>query len=109
MLLEKKKTKRLNAYVEQCKDKEVLRWWAKYCEANSQFEDAQAWYQQAEDTLALVRIHCFRGEVDRAVEIVNETEDAAASFHVARHFDALGQASQAMHFYSPAKKYSHAV
>ena len=109
MLLEKKKTKRLNAYVEQCKDKELLRWWAKYCEANSQFEDAQAWYQQAEDTLALVRIHCFRGEVDRAVEIVNETEDAAASFHVARHFDALGQASQAMHFYSRAKKYSHAV
>jgi len=58
-------------------DPALLKWWAAYLESIERFDKAKKFYNKAEDFLSLVRICCFKGEFQKAAEIVQESGDRA--------------------------------
>ena len=66
-----------------------FKWWAQYLESNGHFDDALQYYERAEDWLAIVRVLC-RQQLDKASDIINETGDPAAAYHLARQYEAKG-------------------
>ena len=99
----------LEDYVNQSSDKELLKWWAQYCECQEQFDEALRFYQQAHDALGVVRVHCYSGNVEAAERIVEDSQDAAAAFHLARQHESVGAVDKAIHFFGVAGRYNHAV
>lgn len=67
----------------------MLKWWAKYKESQADMEEAIAFYGAADDILSLVRVYCFCGEHERAYELVQKTQNRAAAYHLARHFETM--------------------
>lgn len=55
----------LEEYVKSSQNKHLLKWWAQYLESSQDMEAALEFYAAAEDTLSLVRVHCFLGNVDK--------------------------------------------
>ncbi len=80
----------LEAYVAGSDDKELLKWWAQYCESNGRFERASALYSRARDHLSLVRVLCYNGEFGQAAEVVASSGSQAAAFHLARQLEGNG-------------------
>jgi hypothetical protein len=74
-------------YILTKKDKDLTKWWARYCESNGETEKALDCYQAAEDYLSLVRVHCLREEFDIAREIAMESGNLAAAYHLGRQFE----------------------
>lgn len=71
--------------------------------------DALRYYELSQDYHAMVRIHCFCEELDKAEKICNDTGDKAASYHLARQLDSAGNIKGAIHYFSRAKAYSNAI
>ena len=46
-------------------------------------EAALHYYQQSDDFLSLVRVHCYCDDVAKAAEIANSSGDRAACYHLA--------------------------
>ena len=86
-----------------------FKWWAQYLESNGHFDDALQYYERAEDWLAIVRVLCFRQQLDKASDIINETGDPAAAYHLARQYEAGGYIKEAIHFFQRAQRFNHAV
>jgi intraflagellar transport protein 140 len=40
-------------------DRQLLNWWAKYCEGNGDYEEAIKLYTECEDFLSQVRLYCY--------------------------------------------------
>ena len=59
------------------------------------FEGALATHRQAEDPVALVRLYCHLGDFVTASTVVNETDDPAATFLLARQLEATDQVGSA--------------
>ena len=78
-------------------------------ESNGHFDDALQYYERAEDWLAIVRVLCFRQQLDKASDIINETGDPAAAYHLARQYEAGGYIKEAIHFFQRAQRFNHAV
>lgn len=91
MLFQADQVDHLGAYVKQMKDAELSRWWGRYCESIGDTTAALEIYQQANDTLALVRLHCRNEDFVAASLLVEETNDAAAAFLLARQLEATEQ------------------
>ncbi|XP_053197931.1 intraflagellar transport protein 140 homolog isoform X3 [Scomber japonicus] len=99
----------LENYVNKMKDKNIYKWWAQYLESQSDMDSALRFYECAQDYLSLVRVHCYMGNIQKASEIANDTGDRAASYHLARHYEAHDDIKQAVHFYTRAQAYNNAI
>ncbi|XP_075371592.1 intraflagellar transport protein 140 homolog isoform X3 [Mycteria americana] len=99
----------LENYVNKMKDKSLWKWWAQYLESQSDMESALKYYTLAQDYFSLVRVHCFRGNVQKAAEIANETGNWAASYHLARQYESQDEIKQAVHFYTRAQAFNNAI
>lgn len=109
MLMQQAQMDSLEAYIRSSQDKQLYAWWAQYCESNGQYEESLKYYEMANDTLALVRVHCYRGDFEKAAEICNTTQDKAACFHLARQYEAQDMGRQAIQFYTRAKRFNHGI
>uniref|UniRef100_A0A3P9DT49 Intraflagellar transport 140 n=1 Tax=Maylandia zebra TaxID=106582 RepID=A0A3P9DT49_9CICH len=101
-------TSSLEIYVNKMKDKSIYKWWAQYLESQADLDSALHFYECAQDYLSLVRIFCYRGDIQKASEIANNTGDRAASYHLARHYEGH-DIKQAVHFYTRAQAYNNAI
>uniref|UniRef100_UPI0037E973A2 intraflagellar transport protein 140 homolog isoform X1 n=1 Tax=Semicossyphus pulcher TaxID=241346 RepID=UPI0037E973A2 len=99
----------LEIYVNKMKDKNIYKWWAQYLESQSDMDSALRFYENAQDYLSLVRVHCYMGNIQKASEIANDTGDRAASYHLARHYEGHDDIKQAVHFYTRAQAYNNAI
>ncbi|XP_030625080.1 intraflagellar transport protein 140 homolog [Chanos chanos] len=99
----------LEIYVNKMKDKNLYKWWAQYLESQSEMESALCYYDKAQDYLSLVRVHCYLGNIQKAAEIANETGNRAASYHLARQYEAQDEIDQSVHFYTRAQAYNNAI
>jgi len=93
MLFEAEQTAQLATYITEMHDPELLCWWGRYNESLGQFDTALEAYQQANDTVALVRLHCHQEDFVAACDVVEKSDNAAAAFMLARQLEATEQAS----------------
>mmetsp|Transcript_11980 Transcript_11980/g.12338 ORF Transcript_11980/g.12338 Transcript_11980/m.12338 type:complete len:1226 (+) Transcript_11980:50-3727(+) len=99
----------LEDYVQQSNDLTLLKWWAAYMESKERYDKARKYYSKAGDYLSLVRILCFQGEFKRAADIVHETRDNAAAYHLARQLEGQGELQDAISYYAASGCYNHAI
>eukprot|EP01059_Diplonema_ambulator_P004781 TRINITY_DN14515_c0_g1_i2.p1 TRINITY_DN14515_c0_g1~~TRINITY_DN14515_c0_g1_i2.p1 ORF type:complete len:1452 (+),score=600.81 TRINITY_DN14515_c0_g1_i2:52-4356(+) len=104
----------LGKYTSNSNDKDVYLWWAQYCEANSQFEQALHFYKEAGDTLARVRLYCYLRDYETAMHLVTSPEHpkedtSAAAYHLARKFEEQGKMKETLQFFRLAKAYKNAI
>ncbi len=66
-------------------------------------------YARAGDYLSLVRLHCYLGDLNRATELAEQSQDRAACFHVARQHEANNNIPEALKFFGQAAAYGNAV
>jgi intraflagellar transport protein 140 len=109
MLYDVKQTRGLEEYILASNDKKLLRWWAQYCESHQMYDAAVKYYGMAEETQALVRVHCFRDEVDKAAALCEQSNDMGANYHLARQYEGMGRVREAVTFYTRAKRFNHGV
>eukprot|EP00276_Gloeochaete_wittrockiana_P002244 CAMPEP_0184673476 /NCGR_PEP_ID=MMETSP0308-20130426/86689_1 /TAXON_ID=38269 /ORGANISM="Gloeochaete witrockiana, Strain SAG 46.84" /LENGTH=1407 /DNA_ID=CAMNT_0027120965 /DNA_START=36 /DNA_END=4259 /DNA_ORIENTATION=- len=109
MLFDMQMTDELEKYIISSEDKELFKWWAQFCESNSNFDKALHYYGVAQDFLSLVRVHCFRKEFTRAAEIVNESGSASAAYHLGRQYENAGMIREAIEYFSKAGRFNHAT
>jgi intraflagellar transport protein 140 len=99
----------LEDYVQQSNDLTLLKWWAAYMESKERYDKARKYYSKAGDYLSLVRILCFQGDYKRAADIIQETRDSAASYHLARQLEGQGELQDAITYYAASGCYNHAI
>ena len=97
MLYEAQQMSQLAAYINEMQDPELLRWWGKYNESLGQLDTALQSYQQADDTVAIVRLHCQQEDFVAACEVVEKSNHAAAAFMLARQLEATEQVCSPTH------------
>jgi intraflagellar transport protein 140 len=91
MLFEAEQIAQLATYVTEMHDPELLCWWGRYNESLGQFDTALEAYEQANDTVALVRLHCHQEDFVAACDVVEKSDNAAAAFMLARQLEATEQ------------------
>jgi len=109
MLFDAEQTSKLQEYVDRKDDAALSKWWAQYCESNGAFDKALDYYQHAKDHLATVRILCFHNKLEAAAEVVAQSSDAAAAYHLAKACEERGQVKEAVQFFQRAGRSNHAV
>ena len=58
---------------------------------------------------AQVRVYCFNDELETAGELVLESGDKAAAYHLAKQHELRGNAKAALFYFEKALRYNHAV
>ncbi len=91
MLFEAEQIAQLATYVTEMHDPELLCWWGRHNESLGQFDTALEAYQQANDTVALVQLHCHQEDFVAACDVVEKSDNAAAAFMLARRLEATEQ------------------
>ncbi|CAN0370045.1 unnamed protein product [Pylaiella littoralis] len=109
MLFERGRVEDLEEYITQGNNVQLLKWWSQYLESRGEFEKARKTYTRAQDYLSLVRLACHSGQVERAIEIVDESGSAPAAYHLARHLEAVGRTAEAVSFYARSNRFNHAI
>lgn len=110
MYFEAEMMKELEAYIKtKPDDKDLTIWWAKYCESLGETDRAFKLYEQIGDALSMVRILCYTGRYVVAGEEVERMCDPAAAFHLARQFESQDRITEAIKYYTMAKRFSHGV
>jgi intraflagellar transport protein 140 len=109
MLFDSQHIGELEQYIKASDDPQLIKWWAQYCESNGAYDDAVRYYDQAGETLALVRVYCYRGEDEKAAKVCVERQDLAACYHLARQYEQQQRIGDAIHFYKLARRYNHGV
>jgi len=103
------KVEELTAYVDQAEDKRLYKWLASYYESCGDLDGSMRYYRKADDWVALVRLHCLNQNVKSAVQICNDTNDAAACYHLAKHLELEGRPKDAIHWYSKTGRVRQAI
>ena len=67
------------------------------------------YYGKVKDYVSLVRVYCCLDQDDAALELCNETGDAAACYHLARQLEAKEDFDGAIQLYTRARVFSSAV
>ncbi|KAJ3415634.1 hypothetical protein HDV05_004510 [Chytridiales sp. JEL 0842] len=96
-------------YCQESQDKSLKKWWAQYEETRGNFAEAAKFYQDAEDSLSMVRLNCYNGKISQAIDVCNSSENAAAAYFIARHYEKEGKIADAVEFYGKAKCYPQAI
>lgn len=109
MLWDSQQISDLELYIKRSGEKELLGWWAQYNESNGNYEVALAFYEQAADTLSRVRLHCFLNNMDAAKQLVEQTQNKVSAYHLARQYEDQGQAREAIHYFTIAESFRHAI
>lgn len=99
----------LGEYVMKSDDKQLLKWWAAYLESVERFDKAMKYYNKAKDYQSLVRICCFKGDFNKAADIVHESGDKASAYHFARQLESQGEYQEAINFYAASGCYNHSI
>jgi intraflagellar transport protein 140 len=99
----------LEDYIHKSDDVALLKWWAAYLESNERYDKARKYYSKAGDFLSLVRIACFKGDLNKAAEIVQEAGDKAAAYHFARQLENQGEYQEAINFYAQSGCFNHSI
>ena len=97
MLYEAEQMSQLATYINDMQDPELLRWWGKYNESLGQLDTALQSYRQADDTVAIVRLHCQQEDFVAACNVVENSSNAAAAFMLARQLEATDQVCSPWH------------
>lgn len=109
MLFDAKNMEELERYINSAEDPALFKWWAKYCESTRSFDKAMMYYSKAQDYLSLVRLHCFLGNLQKAQEIVAESNNESAAYHLARQLESQNKIREAIQMFSKAQRFNHAV
>ena len=109
MLFDSQHIADLEQYIKASDDPALITWWAQYCESNGSYDEAVKYYTQAKETLALVRVYCYRGEDERAAKVCRETGDLAACYHLARQYEQQNRIPEAITFFKLAKRFNHGI
>ncbi|GAB5358318.1 hypothetical protein AAMO2058_000447200 [Amorphochlora amoebiformis] len=109
MLYYNDKIERLGKYIKDRAEKPLFRWWAQYCASAGDFQDALNFYRMAEDWLSAVKVLVHLGDVNEAKNLVLQSNDASAAFHLGRHLEESEDSKAAIEFYKMAKRYNHGV
>jgi intraflagellar transport protein 140 len=109
MLFHLGKVEELNEYVHHSDDIALLKWWASYLESIDRLDKAKKYYSKAKDFLSLVRIYCFQGDFQKAVDIITESGDRASAYHFARQMESQGEFQEAIRFYALSGCYNHSI
>jgi intraflagellar transport protein 140 len=109
MLFHLNKLDDLEDYVHKSSDSTLMKWWGKYLESNERYDKAKKYYSKAGDYLSLVRIACFKNDFDKAAEIVLETGDSAAAYHLGRQLENRGEHQEAINYYAKSGCYNHSI
>ncbi len=67
-----------------CYISNVRHFWAEYLESVEDLEGAMLEYESCGDIHSQVRVLMLLEEIDRAIEVVEETRDKAAAYYLAR-------------------------
>ncbi|KAH7331767.1 hypothetical protein KP509_20G049600 [Ceratopteris richardii] len=92
----------LKKYVEDKRDPALHRWWANYSESKGMLQNAIDHYKLAGEVASVVRVHCFLGDMERAENIVAETCEPSATFHLGQQYEKLGNIVRAMQLFAKA-------
>ncbi|XP_076275745.1 intraflagellar transport protein rempA isoform X2 [Rhynchophorus ferrugineus] len=99
----------LQLYMSKSKDKEMLKWWGQYIESQGDMNAALKIYASVGDIYSQVRVYCFLGDESKAADLAKAHTDKAAFYHMARYYETLGHAEDAVNFYTKATAYANAV
>jgi len=72
-------------------------------------ENAINFYKDANDYLALCRVFCYNDNLNKAIELCNETNDPTACYHLARQFERNKNFREAINYYQRAGAISNAI
>lgn len=109
MLFDSQHMSELEGYIKSTDDKSLIKWWAQYCESNNAYDEAIRYYERAKETLALVRVYCYRGEEQRAADLCLSTNDPSACYHLARQYESQDKIKEAIAFYTRARRLNHGI
>lgn len=106
----------LQAYIEGSEDAETKKWWAQNAESHGDVKTALKYYEEINDILSLVRIHCLTGNIVKSQELCALYPDNhAAAYFIGRHFeqesnvDFINKWNDAISYYSKSKCFSSAI
>jgi intraflagellar transport protein 140 len=99
----------LKEYIERSGSQELEKWWAQFLESSQDMSGALEYYGKAGDALSQARVHCYCGDMDRAKEIVDESGNAAAAYHLARQYENQEMVNEAIAYYEKSGCYSSAI
>ena len=102
---EKRFDPEMDNYVLQKDDKQLVKWYGSYCESTGNISKAKDYYLLAGDDLSLVKIACCAGDFERALEIVEESGNAAAAYYLAK----FSKGPEAIRLYSLGGMYHQAI
>lgn len=72
-------------------------------------ELAMKYYEEAKDYLSTVRILCFLQNTEQAAIVADKSNDSAACYHLARHYESIGQIENAVNFFMKSNAYGNAA
>lgn len=84
----------------------MLRWWGQYTESQGDMNSALEVYARAGDVYNQVRVLCYMDQEGKAVELARKNSDKAAFYHMARYYETVGNAPEAVNFFCKANAYS---
>lgn len=85
MLFKMNKLNQLKEYIDAKEDPNLYKWWAQYMESTGSIQESIKYYEKANDTLSLSRMYCFVGDMEKAVSLIESTNNVTASYHLARY------------------------
>lgn len=78
-------------------------------ESQGDMVTALHYYTEATDHLSIVRVLCFLNNFEEASEVVENSGDKAAAYHLARKLEAMGRIEEALTFFTRAQTYGNAI
>lgn len=87
----------------------MLKWWGQNLESQGDMKNALKIYGQAGDVYSQVRVLCFMNEESRAADLARKSNDKAAFYHMARHYETVGNCEDAVSFFTKANAYSKLI
>ena len=56
-----------------------------------------------------VRVLCYHNKFERAAEVVNQSGNLGAAFHLAKQYEAKEMIKEAFYYFQMAQRFNHAV
>jgi intraflagellar transport protein 140 len=99
----------LEEYVLAKDEKELWQFFAKFKESRGEIDEAQKYYQKANDNGSIVRINISLGNTEAAEFVCNNTEDCMGCFWLAQHYETEQALAKALVYYKKGQHFHHAM